>query len=52
MIDKLFPILCVATAAIAYILANLLIKWAIKKDVERELEEEWGESYTQYKKKK
>lgn len=52
MIDKLLPLIYALIGILTYIGAIYLLKWAIRKDVDRELEETWGDSYTQYKKKK
>ena len=52
MIDKLLPLIYALVGILTYIGAVCLLKWAIRKDVDRKLEKEWGDSYTKYKKKK
>ena len=44
--------LYVLTGIATYIGAVALLKWAIRRDVERDLEKECGSSYTQYKNRK
>lgn len=44
--------LYVLIGIVTYIGAIALLKWAIHRDVERDLEKEWGSSYTQYKNRK
>ena len=45
-------ILYVLAAVLTYIGAAELLKWAIRKDVDRQLEKEWGSSYTKYRNRK
>ena len=44
--------LYVTIGIVTYIGAIALFKWAIHKDVDKELEKQWGSSYTQYKNRK